>query len=296
VSTENKASHPSDKPPSAFISYSWDDAAHREWVAALSNRLRFDGIDVKLDDWELRPGDQLPAFMESAIRNADFALIVCTPKYKAKSDGRLGGVGYEGNVITAELFVKGNERKFIPLLRVGDWRDAAPSWILGKYYIDLRGNPYDEEKYRELLSTLLEIRPVAPSVRAIGSEHLAPDAATRQQTYTDFVMAAIALLNACNKRFVVFKNQGAAAASLRGQVSSEIQKHSENLRRLQQEIYFFSSEPVKKAAGELFGWAFAGEIASMIPAGEEKFKEVHSKFSSAIPGFRSAIREEARLR
>jgi hypothetical protein len=44
---------------------------------------------VTLDQWELQPGDQLPAFMERAVRENDYVLIVCTPLYKRRSDERL---------------------------------------------------------------------------------------------------------------------------------------------------------------------------------------------------------------
>jgi hypothetical protein len=66
---------------SAFISYSWDDDAHKEWVRSLAERLRTDGVDVMLDRWAAVPGDQLPAFMERAIRENQFVVIVCTPRY-----------------------------------------------------------------------------------------------------------------------------------------------------------------------------------------------------------------------
>lgn len=84
------------KPPNAFVSYSWDDEAHKTWVRDLSTRLRGDGVNVTLDQWATAPGDQLPQFMESAVRENDYVLIVCMPLYKEKSDKRLGGVGYEG--------------------------------------------------------------------------------------------------------------------------------------------------------------------------------------------------------
>jgi hypothetical protein len=51
---------------SAFISYSWDDDAHREWVRALAARLRADGVDVSIDRWVAVPGDQLTVFMEGS--------------------------------------------------------------------------------------------------------------------------------------------------------------------------------------------------------------------------------------
>ncbi|NOS81114.1 MAG: toll/interleukin-1 receptor domain-containing protein [Nitrospira sp.] len=148
--------------PTTFISYSWDDDGHRAWVRDLATRLRTDGVDVVLDQWHAAPGDQLPAFMERAIRENQFVLIVCTPGYKRRSDERKGGVGYEGDVITGEVATKQNHRKFIPLLRSGEWATASPSWVAGKYFIDLRGDLYQETHYADLLATLHGDRPEAP--------------------------------------------------------------------------------------------------------------------------------------
>jgi hypothetical protein len=156
------------KAPKAFISYSWDDGEHREWVRRFASRLRHEGVDVTLDQWHAAPGDQLPAFMERAIRENDFVLIICTPKYKAKSDDRHGGVGYEGDVIHGEVFVTGNHRKFIPILRIGEWSSSAPSALLGKYYIDLRDKPEYETNYRDLLLTLHGKRDEAPIIGNIN--------------------------------------------------------------------------------------------------------------------------------
>jgi TIR domain len=146
---------------SAFISYSWDDDSHREWVRRLAERLRADGVNVSIDRWSTVPGDQLPAFMERAIRDNEFVVIICTPRYKRRSDAREGGVGYEGDIMTAEVMRSQNHRKFIPVLRSGSWPEAAPSWLLGKYYINLTGD-YSERDYEDLVRTLLGIRETAP--------------------------------------------------------------------------------------------------------------------------------------
>jgi hypothetical protein len=78
--------------PTAFISYSWDSAEHKLWVRELAKKLRGSGVDVKLDHWELAPGDELPHFMETGVRANTFILIILTPCYKTKSDSRQGGV------------------------------------------------------------------------------------------------------------------------------------------------------------------------------------------------------------
>lgn len=150
--------------PTAFVSYSWDDDEHKAWARALAERLRADGVAATIDQWAAIPGDQLPEFMERAIAENQFVLIVCTPRYKLRSERREGGVGYEGDIMTAELLQARNQRKFIPILRKGEWREAAPSWLAGKYYIDLRDGQNYEAQYEDLLSTLLGSRPAPPPV------------------------------------------------------------------------------------------------------------------------------------
>jgi hypothetical protein len=72
--SEIRKSGPGGAMKSAFISYSWDDEAHREWVRKLAERLRADGVDVSIDRWAAAPGDQLPAFMEKAIRENQYVV------------------------------------------------------------------------------------------------------------------------------------------------------------------------------------------------------------------------------
>ena len=151
--------------PKAFVSYSWDDDPHKAWVAALATDLRNDGVETILDQWHAVPGDQLPAFMEKEIRDNDYVLIICTPNYRLKSDERKGGVGYEGDIMTAEVHTRGNHRKFIPILASGSWAESAPSWLKGKYYIDLSTPDRRETNYSDLTATLLGTRAVAPPVR-----------------------------------------------------------------------------------------------------------------------------------
>lgn len=150
----------------AFVSYSWDDDEHKAWARALAERLRSDSVAATIDQWAAVPGDQLPHFMERAITENMYVLIVCTPRYKMRSERREGGVGYEGDIITAELLLARNQRKFIPILRSGEWSEAAPAWLAGKYYIDLREGPQYEAQYEDLLSTLLGARPAPPPVAA----------------------------------------------------------------------------------------------------------------------------------
>ena len=62
----------------------------------------------------------------------------------------------------AYAFSGGDKKKFIPVLRRGNWMDAAPTWLLGRARITLTGEPYSESEYERLLRTLLGEREEAP--------------------------------------------------------------------------------------------------------------------------------------
>ena len=151
--------------PKAFVSYSWDDERHKNWVADLAARLRSDGIDAALDQWDVVPGDQLAEYMEKEIRDNDYVLIICTPNYRMKSDHRKGGVGYEGDIMTAEVLTMRNHRKFIPVLAIGSWEDSAPSWLKGKVYVDLSTDEAFDKNYSDIIATLHGTKPIAPPLR-----------------------------------------------------------------------------------------------------------------------------------
>jgi tetratricopeptide (TPR) repeat protein len=131
----------------------------------LATRLRTnDGLDVTLDRWDAQPGDELTSFMEKGIRDSGFVLLICTPTYKAKFDARIGGVGYEAKAIAGEIFAGLAGQKIIPIHRKGAWKDAAPSILLGNYYVDLSAEPYAEANYRMLIDRLHGRREIAPPI------------------------------------------------------------------------------------------------------------------------------------
>ena len=64
--------------------------------------------------------------------------------------------------MTAEVMTLANHRKFIPVLRTGAWEQSAPTWLAGKYYVNLSDDPYSERNYEDLVRTLLGVREIAP--------------------------------------------------------------------------------------------------------------------------------------
>jgi tetratricopeptide (TPR) repeat protein len=153
-------------PPKVFISYAWEEEPHPTWVGELATRLRTkDGLDVTLDRWAAQPGDELTLFMEKGIRDSRFVLMICTPLYKAKFDERLGGVGYEARNIAGEIYTGLATKKIIPIHRQGGkWAEAAPTAVLGSFYVNLTGDPFREVHYRTLVDFLHGRREVAPRI------------------------------------------------------------------------------------------------------------------------------------
>jgi hypothetical protein len=141
--------------PRALLSYSWDGLPHRDWVRELAARLRGEsGVEIVFDQWHLNPGDDKLRFMEQAVTDSDFVIVVCTPNYAERANKREGGVGYESMVITAELAEHMHTNKFIPVLRDGAWSPSLPVYLKSRMGVNLSGNPYSEDEYEKLLRVL----------------------------------------------------------------------------------------------------------------------------------------------
>jgi len=141
-------------PPIAFFSYSHDSQSHKAWVQDLAARLRANGIDAILDQWDLSPGQDVAAFMESSIAKADRVLVVCTETYTEKADGGAGGVGYERLVITGELVAKIDTKKFLPLVRQASDPRRLPHFLGSRLYIDFSQDADFDARADELLREL----------------------------------------------------------------------------------------------------------------------------------------------
>ncbi len=142
------------KIPKVFVSYSHDSQAHKKWVLDLATRLRNSGVDAVIDQWELKPGDDLPHLMEQNLATSDYVLMVCTSKYVQKANGGLGGVGYEKMIITSDLMKGIDSNKVIPLILQDGTRDV-PTFLKTKLFIDFSKSDDFEFGFDELVRTLL---------------------------------------------------------------------------------------------------------------------------------------------
>lgn len=143
-----------------FISYSWGNKEHQDWVVNLGTRLMNDTVDVILDRWSLKDGHDIHDFMEEMVKSEDIfrVLIICDKNYKTKADGREGGVGTETQIITPEIYSNQKQEKFIPLVveRNPDNNPYLPVFLSSRKYIDFSNEEFFENSYEELLRNILE--------------------------------------------------------------------------------------------------------------------------------------------
>ncbi len=139
--------------PKVFLSYSHDTLEHKKWVNELGTRLRNNGIDAVLDQWELQPGDDLPHFMETHLSSSDWIIMICTERYVEKANKGKGGVGYEKMIITSNLLENIDENKIIPIIRQNN-SCYVPTFLKTKLYLNLSKDSDFEYNFDELLRTI----------------------------------------------------------------------------------------------------------------------------------------------
>ena len=200
------------EPPKIFISYSHDSAEHRRWVSELGAKLRHNGVDAILDQWDLGPGDDVTQFMERGIIDSDRVLVVCTDQYVRKANAVEGGVGYERMIVNAQLIQDLGTDKFIPVIRQTSGQEKTPTFLGTRVYIDFRNDSQFESEFEKLIRELHRVPVVekpplgknpfaklpsgqeAPAVE--GSDTQLPEIPEQVESASDAYSAAVKLARA----------------------------------------------------------------------------------------------------
>lgn len=144
--------------PKVFISYSWTDQTHQELVKHWADRLIADGVDVILDVYDLKEGDDKYAFMETMVTDPDVThvLVICDRSYAEKANARKAGVGTESQIISGEVYEKVKQSKFIPIVcEFGDDGEAIlPAFMKSRMWINFSSSEAENENWEQLVRLL----------------------------------------------------------------------------------------------------------------------------------------------
>ena len=167
-------------PIAVFISYSHDSESHKDSVLNLAYRLRKDGIDCVIDQYEESPPQGWPQWMIDQIERADFVLVVCTQTYarrfNRKDPGGPGkGAKWEGAIITQEVYdAHGRNMKFIPVVFKEADAEHIPVILRGATrYNPTPGTGYDS-LYRRLTGQPLVVKPPLGRIRPMAPQQPIP--------------------------------------------------------------------------------------------------------------------------
>lgn len=144
--------------PKVFVSYGWTSQAHKELVRSWADRLIDDGIEVILDVYDLREGDDKYAFMEQMVTDPSVShvLVVCDRHYGEKADDRVGGVGTESQIISKEVYERVQQSKFIPIVCEFDreGKPYLPTFLESRIWIDFSTSAFANENWERLVRCL----------------------------------------------------------------------------------------------------------------------------------------------
>ena len=117
-----------------------------------------DGVDVVLDIWDLKEGDDKYAFMEKLVtdESVTHVLIFSDSQYAVKADARTEGVGTESQIISREVYSKARQSKFIPV--VCEFDDSGepflPTFLKSRIWIDFSSSESANDNWERLIRLL----------------------------------------------------------------------------------------------------------------------------------------------
>jgi len=159
--------------PKVFISYSHDSPEHANKVLAFANKLREEGVDAVLDQYEESPPEGWPMWMDRQIQTADFFLMICTETYYKRvmgeeEPGKGLGVRWEGKLIYQHIYqADATNMRFLPVLFDGGEVRHIPRPLQDatRYYVDTEMGY--ENLYRRLTNQLRVKKPELGEIRPL---------------------------------------------------------------------------------------------------------------------------------
>ncbi len=162
--------------PRVFISYSHDSEEHASQVLTFSKRLRAEGIDCSLDQYQQSPRCGWAKWTLDEIRQADFVIVVCSRTYHRRFEDReqagIGkGVRWEGAMITQEMFFSdAKNEKFLPTILSSSDITHVPVVLRDTTLYDVSKPDGYERLYRRITDQPLNVKSSLGKVRMLPRE------------------------------------------------------------------------------------------------------------------------------
>src|SRR5699024_893225 len=135
----------------AFISYSWDNEPHKQWVINLANKLRNNGIDATIDRFFTQTNTvNLNQMMITNLQKNDYILLVLTENYADRANTFQGGVGYE-TILSLPILQEDPDKIIFITKHQSNFHDAFPFHLKGYNAIDFSDENNFDDSFDELL-------------------------------------------------------------------------------------------------------------------------------------------------
>jgi SAM-dependent methyltransferase len=163
----------SESNPKVLIIYSHETEEHMDRVLSLSDRLRTDGIDCIIDQYETSPPEGWPRWSDNQIEESNFILIVCTKTYEERfksieEQGKGKGVKWEGLIILQRFYEsEANNRKFIPIIFSPNDQSHIPTILRGTNFYNVDTNDGYEALYRHITDQPNVIKPRIGNIKSM---------------------------------------------------------------------------------------------------------------------------------
>ncbi len=144
--------------PRVFISHTSRTKEEQDWTVNLALYLIEKNIQVRLDKFHLRRGMDLPQWMCNELALANRVVIVSNEDYKAKAEGRSGGVGWETMIIQGDLAkLPPESTKYQVIVRAERLDDGLPLYLKTKYVFHAKPSDSSDSFREELVKELLDL-------------------------------------------------------------------------------------------------------------------------------------------
>ena len=144
--------------PRVFISHTSRTREEEDWTVNLALYLIEKSIQARLDRFHLRHGMDLAQWMCNELALASKVVIVSNEAYKAKADGRSGGVGWETMIMQGDIArLPPDSTKYQVIVRSECLDDGLPLYLRTRYVFHAKPSDTVDSFREELVKELLDL-------------------------------------------------------------------------------------------------------------------------------------------